>query len=94
MIIRINSATFQFPLQLVILRILVNHFTLVTEMYAIQDTSSIHFEPKTASKTNVTDDVNQATEESSWHCAFVVESNKDQPDIDSEINSGVYMKAT
>ena len=65
-----------------------------TDADAIHDASSRHFEPKTTSETYVTDDVNQTTEASSRHCAFVVGSNRDRTDKDSAIKSGVYIKVS
>ena len=79
---------------------LVNHFSPVTtvtrkEIDASHDASScdssIHFKPKTTSETKVVEDVNQTTEASSRHCAYMVRSNRDQTDKDSEIKSGVYI---
>jgi hypothetical protein len=82
-------------------KILVNHFSPVTtvtrkEIDASHDASScdssIHFEPKTTSETKVGEDVNQTTEASSRHCTYMVRSDRDQTDKDSEIKSGVHME--
>ncbi len=49
-----------------------------TQIDVNHDASSAHLKSKATLETNVTEDVNIDTEESSRHCAFTVRSNSDQ----------------